>query len=183
MRSESRTHKLGRENGFTLIELLIVMFIIGLIAAMLIPMMFDSLQKSRQKRTMTDIRLIGVAWMSWTTDQLSAGAAGAHLGGDFNWLDLLTVDVPELDTRLIPVYAHFVPPRDQWGWEYEFRSAASLDSAVPVGIRSPGSDGLFDEVYIPGPFNTRDFDQDIVWAAGYFVRWPEGAGRMAAQQP
>ena len=50
--------------GFTLIELLIVVAIIGIIAVILIPNLLDALQKSKQKRTVADIRDTGAAWFS-----------------------------------------------------------------------------------------------------------------------
>ncbi|MBP8846490.1 MAG: prepilin-type N-terminal cleavage/methylation domain-containing protein, partial [Thermoanaerobaculia bacterium] len=52
----------NRQRGFTLIELLIVVAIIGIIAAILIPNLIDALQKSKQKRTMADMRNLGTAW-------------------------------------------------------------------------------------------------------------------------
>ena len=77
----------GRSNrGFTLLELLIVVAIIGIVAALLIPNLLEALNKSKQKRTMTDIRLSGTAWFSWLTDQVSAGAAGASVS-NFDWSD------------------------------------------------------------------------------------------------
>ena len=37
-------------------------------------------------------------------------------------------------------------------------------------------DGSFsDDEYTLSSFTTTDFDQDIVWADGIFVRWPVGA--------
>ncbi|RMH23344.1 MAG: prepilin-type N-terminal cleavage/methylation domain-containing protein, partial [Acidobacteria bacterium] len=63
--------------GFTLIELLIVIAIIGIIASILIPNLLDALQKAKQRRTVAEMRNLGVAWMSWLTDQVGAAAAGA----------------------------------------------------------------------------------------------------------
>ncbi len=67
---------LRHQRGFTLIELLIVVAIIGVLAAVLIPNLFDALSKSRQKRTLVDMRGIGNGWMSWLTDQVGAASAG-----------------------------------------------------------------------------------------------------------
>ena len=64
------------QRGFTLIELLIVVAIIGVIAAILIPNLLDALQKTKQKRTMAEMRITGTAVMSWLSDQ--AGAAVMH---------------------------------------------------------------------------------------------------------
>jgi len=41
-------------------------------------------------------------------------------------------------------------------------------------IRSPGRDGVFSAAdYDVSSFTPSDFDQDIVWADGFFIRWPE----------
>jgi hypothetical protein len=45
-----------------------------------------------------------------------------------------------------------------------------------IGIRSRGRDGSFSGgSYQVGPFLTTDYDQDIVWADGFFINYPAGA--------
>jgi general secretion pathway protein G len=161
--------------GFTLLELLIVVAIIGIIAAMLLPNLLEALNKSKQKRTMTDIRLSGTAWFSWVTDQMSAGAAGQTVS-ELDWGNLFTPQTfNDLHELLVPSYAAFIPESDAWGHAYEYGQSDRFTDTVPIGVRSTGADGEFDtDQYTAGAFIATDFVQDIVWAGGFFVRWPAG---------
>ena len=165
----------GERGGFTLLELLIVVAIIGIIAALLMPNLLEALNKSKQKRTMTDIRLSGTAWFSWVTDQVSAGAAGQSVS-DLDWNALfVTQSHDDLHELLVPAYAAFIPLQDAWGHEYEYGGSTDHNDPIPVGVRSTGADAEFDsDEYTAGAFIATDFSQDIVWAGGFFVRWPAG---------
>ncbi len=59
---------LRKEKGFTLIELLIVVAIIGIIAAIAVPNLLTAIQRSKQKRSMADLRAMGTALGSYQVD-------------------------------------------------------------------------------------------------------------------
>ena len=159
--------------GFTLVELLVVLAIIGILAAVIVPNLVDSLKKAKQKRTMTDIHLVGKAWLSWLTDQVSATAAGKH--ETFDWSTFDNVDLETLEGLLTPQYTATIPEVDPWGGAYEYGEAASVHAQMPMAVRSSGMDRSFSgETYAIGPFQQTDYEQDIVWAGGYFVQYPSG---------
>src|SRR5881397_3146420 len=60
--------RMRKEKGFTLIELLIVVAIIGIIAAIAIPNLLNAIDRSKQKRTMADMRSIGTACEEYSID-------------------------------------------------------------------------------------------------------------------
>jgi prepilin-type N-terminal cleavage/methylation domain-containing protein len=167
----------NRQKGFTLIELLIVVAIIGIIAALLIPNFLDALQKAKQKRTVADARNTGTAMFSWLTDQVGAAAAGANqVNLDADYGESSTGG--DLTTALVPQYLQSVPVKD--GWKHDFAywlktGTEVLDKQV-MAIASGGRDTCECTSYTVGPFEPTDYDQDIVWADGFFVSWPEKPG-------
>jgi type II secretion system protein G len=168
----------NRQQGFTLIELLIVVAIIGIIAALLIPNFLDALQKSKQKRTEADMRNMGTAMMSWLTDQAGAAAAGSAATGDVNLGNFKSTTSTDLATVLVTQYIQSIPLNDGWRhpFSYYMNYANPLGGVGIMAIVSYGRDGTADAgapTYTVTGFDPTDYDKDIVWADGYFVRAPQ----------
>jgi len=173
----------NRQKGFTLIELLIVVAIIGIIAALLIPNFLDALQKAKQKRTVADIRNTGTAMFSWLTDQVGAAAAGAATTSTVDIATFAPISATVLDSTsgLVPQYMQDVPALDGWKNAYEYYLNTSNPLAQQVmAIRSKGRDGAESSTsYTVTSFEPTEYDQGIVWADGFFVRWPQKPGKTS----
>lgn len=177
----------NRQRGFTLIELLIVVAIIGIIAAILIPNLIDALQKAKQKRTVSDCRNVGTAWMSWLTDQVSAAAAG---GQPYDASAFVTIAYDTLQDHLNPAadpgffYMQEVPEADGWQHTYVFAQATNLLAANVLAICSKARDNSDDaaacngdhQAADTGAFVATNYDHDIMWADGFMVKFPAGLG-------
>ena len=169
----------NRQRGFTLIELLIVVAIIGIIAAILIPNLIDALQKAKQKRTMADMRNVGTAWLSWVTDVVSGAAAGQG-GNQWNGTAYASIGHSELFATLHPsttfFYLNELPAKDGWKNSYFYGWTREPLGSQVIAIRSNGRDGTATSTgnVTIGPFTPTKYDEDIIWADGFFVRWPGG---------
>ena len=126
------------------------------------------------------MRAVGAAWCSWLTDQLGAAAAG-QTTKTYTMPTAETMNGDQLVHTLYPqdggiFYSQEVPNKDGWGGLYEYRYSGNPLAAQVMAIATGGRDqSAIATTYTMGPFLASDYDQDIVWADGFFVRYPAGA--------
>jgi len=144
-----------RQRGFTLIELLIVVAIIGIIAAIAIPNLLNAINRGRQKRSMADMRSIATAVEAYAVDN--------------SFYPKNVTTPPTLESHISPTYLKNMPDND--GWRHIW--GVVVDAAGQnYTIGSGGRDAALNLGLTAGV--TTDFDDDILYSNGVFVRYPEG---------
>ncbi len=155
-----------KESGFTLIELLIVIAIIGILAAIAIPNLLNAVQRGKQKRTMSDTRSLATAIEAYAVDNNVYPTATACAAGLFT--DLGTAVDTGSFTKLTPTYIAQPPKVDGWGEFYLYNVRANGND---YNIRSKGRNKVTDAIVCG---TTTNFNDDILYADGTFLQWPEG---------
>jgi hypothetical protein len=144
-------------------------------------------QTARQKQTVDILRNVGVAMMSWLADAVSGDVQVPERGEETRQIQFQRFEEDSvasysvlsheaLAALLVPSYITKLPETDGWGHPLEFALNENVLGSNVLAIRSPGRDGLYGAgPHLVGGFDSTDFDEDIVWADGYFVRWPIAA--------
>ncbi len=138
--------------GLTLVELLVALMIIMIISAIAIINIVSTIQKGKQKATMSDMRTISRALETYNIDL-------GHYPTD-------GLAMEELREILVPFSSSVLPMYDAWGYPYVY----ATDGRNSYTIESYGKDGIDgDDI----SYDTRnDFDRDIVIYNGVFTARP-----------
>ena len=144
-----------------LAAVLLIVPITGIIAAIAIPNLLTAMPRSRQKRTMADMRSVAVAAEAYALDHKDYPKDG-------------TMDV------LMPTYVRVLPRVDGWGHPFRFEcwSTTGEEKCDAFAIASSGKDGAFERSSLkeyPSGQATTNFNADIVFASGSFIQYPQGA--------
>ena len=154
-----------KKNGFTLIELLIVIMIIGILAAIAIPNLIGAVQRGRQKRTMADMRSVATAIEAYNVDNNTYPPAACPPDAFTTYGTALGATSL---SALVPNYISRLPVNDGWGNAYLYNIAPG---GTQYNLVSLGRDATPSAVVCG---TTTDFNDDIIYANGAFIQWPEG---------
>lgn len=125
----------------------------GIISAIAVPNFLNAVDRGKQKRTMADLRTLGVALETYQLDNRQYPHAN---------------NIGQLIDELVPIYLE--TPLTEDGWERPL-----LVASRPGGytICSGGKDGGACTVVGPGGA-TGSFNDAIIFVDGEFRQWPEG---------
>ena len=132
-------------------------------------------EQSTPRALVTLARFDGTSHVVPTSAFRYAGALAAQPeSATVNVGDYKQISFDDLKKKLVPQYIQEVPSKDGWGHPYEYFVSDSLLSRAVLLIRSPGKDGVYEGAsYRVGTFDVKSFNDDIVWADGFFVRAPK----------
>jgi general secretion pathway protein G len=130
---KGRWHRLRiSQRGFTLIELLIVMIILGLLAALVAPKMFQKVGTSKQKAAKAQISMLGTALDAFRLD------VGAYPSTELG-LDALRKN-PGQGAWDGPYLSKDVP-KDPWGRPYVYRAPGDHGDYDLYSLGADGQEG------------------------------------------
>jgi prepilin-type N-terminal cleavage/methylation domain-containing protein len=104
----ARIRKAREEEGFTLIELLVVMIIIGILAAIAIPVFLNQRKKAQDSAAKADVSTIGKEVATFYVDG-TGNPTVAQAGGRYTISDgTTTTDIGKSSTNVVLGTANFV---------------------------------------------------------------------------
>jgi len=130
-----------------------VVAILGILAAIAVPRIFQMLERARQKRTMADMRTLALAINAYATD--------------FVFVPQVSAPASSLLTYLTPTYLKTLPVLDGWRRDLQYQG-----QGLEYTLVSYGADGQPQSGPYSGP--TTNYAADIAVVNGVFVQWPEG---------
>lgn len=134
----------ARAEGISLVELMLVVALIGIVTAAAVPQFLRAYNRSQQRGTMADMRLIAQGNGAYHID------AGSYC-----------TQLEDLE----PDYVLAVPPRDSWDNDFDYSGGPTYR------LRSFGSDGA-PGPDAPGEWTGDPYEVDLIVQDGDFTQAP-----------
>lgn len=149
-----------------LMLIMIFIYVPGVLAAIAIPNFLAAKERSKQKRTMGDLRRLGNAIEEYAT----------YTGGYPNSQSLDQLS-SEMTSVLKATSVASLPHFDGWGNPFRYSGDSCQGNQCQVYIvASAGKDGRFEhedlKMYLSEPAGAQRFESDIVYSLGNFIRAP-----------
>ncbi|NQY43045.1 MAG: type II secretion system protein GspG [Legionellales bacterium] len=142
-----------KNKGFTVVELIIAIIIITIVSSIIVALLPNMTDSSRQASTVTNLRSISSALSLYRTDHNSYPIAD---------------NIEALATILEPDYINKMVQHDGWGKNFYVNSS---QSTFTIGSGGKGWDGQTQLTSDPkGPTHT--FESDIIITDGIFTQFP-----------
>ena len=154
---------------------------VALLAATSIPAETAAPSVDPMRETLDSVRTVGAALFFWGRDEgfcCNEEPAADSMPPEADLSRIAVLSAKELEALLVPRYLTSLDLTDGWGRELEVRVDRSRRGWDVMAVRSAGADGKLEgERYSRGAFDKNHQEADIVWADGFFVRWPGKYGK------
>ncbi len=141
---------------------MLLLYIPAILIAIALPNVLSATQRSKQVRSMADLRTIATAVEAYATDHNA-------------YPSVRTID--ELAPLLEPTYTKSLPRVDGWEKAFFYEPIQCAPACAGYRLASAGKNGTLERPladYEEGFVATADDDADIVFGNGEFIRAPEG---------
>lgn len=126
---------MNRQKGFTLVEMLIVIIIIGVLAALVAPQLFQRTGQAKSAAARSQIEMLGTALEAYRLDN-------SYFPSTQQGLDSLNKKptTPPVPTSWRGPYLKKAAPKDPWGRPYKYVSPGKVN-AESYDLYTLGRDG------------------------------------------